>query len=71
MTVEVSDLQQQSGVCIASLAAPLDDRCLLPPLRGCHGILGFRLHGLKKAHVPRQSGAKCAADMASSAKAGL
>ena len=28
VTVEVSDLQQQSGVFLARLAAPLDDRCL-------------------------------------------
>ena len=29
-TLEVSDLQQQSGVYVASLAAPLDDRCSQP-----------------------------------------
>lgn len=29
ITVEVSDLQQQSGVFLAHLAAPMDDRCLV------------------------------------------
>ena len=52
--LEVSDVQQQSGVYVASLAAPADDRCPSPtPLWGCYrtphtcpGCLGQFLAGL-------------------------
>ena len=61
VAVEVTDLQQQSGVCVASLAAHSEDRCLLPLLkkRAQGQGLGSGSAGLPRdpAPLPRQSDA--------------
>ena len=51
--MEVSDVQQQSGVYVASLAAPTDDRCLLCP-GGLAGATPFAIMLGSMAILSRQ-----------------